>query len=272
MKRYTARLRLLDSQLSVAQVKAVIESELLRAPITFKLGAVALTEGNVALVEIASGEKQADLARRLKALESKTSAWLECVGWGWVVSGAAIKNVSEAPSGEHDPYNSAPAQTENAKEYTLDAKRFVAKQFVRLVSVVGFVAALVLFVLGALNIFSFNCIMLAAWPTLFFTNALSIFWTFPWASRVRCDQEGVEVKYLLGSSSKRWAWADIEELDMMTLAFNRAHVIRSKKISLKFSIEDFNEQPALIKTLLDRASLYFVEGSFVGTYKRFDAE
>jgi len=271
MRRYTARLRTL-APLGEAQIKAAIEGELLRAPITFKLGAVALTEGNVALVEIASGEKRADLARRLKALESKTSTQLECVGWGWVVSGAAIKSAAEAPSGEHDPYISALAQTENAREYTLDARRFVGKQFVRLVSVVGFVAALVLFVLRALDTLSFNCIMLAAWPAMFFTNALSIFWTFPWASRVRCDQESIEVKYLLGSSSKRWAWADIKELDMMTLASNRAHVIRSKKISLKFSIEDFNEQPTLIKTILDRASLHFVAGSFVGTYKCFDAE
>jgi hypothetical protein len=91
MKRYTARIRLLDSQLNTAQIKTAVERELLRAPITFRLGAIAPAEGDIVLVEIASGEKRADLARRLTGLESKYPMQLESVGWGWPVSGAAIE-------------------------------------------------------------------------------------------------------------------------------------------------------------------------------------
>jgi hypothetical protein len=284
MKRYTARLRLLDSQLNTAQIKAAVETELLRAPITFKVGAVALTEGNVALVEIASGEKRPALARRLKGLESKYPLQLECVGWGWPVSGAAIKSAGEAPSGEHDPCTTMQAQVEDTREYALaNTRQFVAKQAIKLILLIGFVAIPVLAALGVLNGVSamgilngVNCIMAAMYPALFFSGAFSILWTFPtWASCIRCDPTGIEVRYLLRSSPRRWTWAEIEELGMTTLAFNRAHIIRSRKISLKFSIEDFNEQPTLIKTILERASLNFVEGSIGAvsyTYKRFDAE
>jgi hypothetical protein len=277
MKRYTARLRLLDNQLNTSQIKAAIESELLRAPITFKVGTVALTEDNVALVEIASGEKRPGLARRLKGLESKYPLQLECVGWGWPVSGTAIKSAAGAPSGEHDPYISALAQMEDAREYALNIRQFATRQIVRLALVAGFVAVLTLSALNRLGRASVNCILAVMYPALLFSGALSIFLTFPtWASRIRCDQEGIEVKSLLRPYSKRWAWTEIEELDMLwPAASSRTYVIRSKKNSLRVSIEGFSQEATLIKTILERASLNFVEGSIGAvsyTYKRFDAE
>jgi len=151
MKRYTARLRLLDSQLNAAQIKAAVESGLLRAPITFKVGAIAPAEGDVVLVEIASDVKRADLVRLLKGAESTRRLQLECVGWGWLITSAAAKSTLGMPATENDPYASVQTQAEDIKEYAGNIRRLAIRQAVGCVFLLGFVAVPVMFILNMLE-------------------------------------------------------------------------------------------------------------------------
>jgi hypothetical protein len=169
------------------------------------------------------------------------------------------------------------AQVEDTREYTLNVRRFATWQIARFALVIGFVAILMLSAQNGLGRTLSNCLVAVLYPALLFSGAFSILWTFPtWASRIRCDPTGIEVKYVLRPSPRQWAWDEIEELSMLwPAASGRVYVIRSKKNSLKVSIENFSQEATLIKTILERASLHFVEGSIGAvsyTYKRFDAE
>jgi hypothetical protein len=100
----------------------------------------------------------------------------------------------------------------------------------------------------------------------------------PWtllahASRIRCDPTGIEIKYWLRSSPRRHAWTEIEGLEIGAGTSDHVYTIRSGKAAVRFSTAKLNEESTLIKTILERASLHFVEG-IVGrtTYRRFDAE
>jgi hypothetical protein len=274
MKRYTARLRLLDSQLNAAQIKAAVESELLRAPITFKVGAIAPAEGDTVLVEIASDAKRADLARMLKGVESTRRLQLECVGWGWLVTGAISKSTPRVPATEYDPYAYAQTQAEDTKEYVCNIRRLVIRQAIGCVFLLWFVAIPVMFILNMLERRFLDVVMIVIYMGLLFSGASFNPWTLlAYASRIRCDQVGIEVKFWLRPSSRRHAWTEIEGLEIGAGASDHVYTIRSGKGFLRFSTEKLNEEPTLIKTILERASLHFVEG-IVGraTYRRFDAE
>jgi hypothetical protein len=261
MKRYTARLRLLDSQLNTAQIKTAVESELLRAPITFKVGAIAPAEGDIVLVEIASDAKRADLARMLKGIESTRRLQLECVGWGWLITDTTIQEMTRSPGREYDPYAAVQAQTEDVKEYTYNIRSVLIEAIPGTVYWIGWMILVgILYrqslvfvigesILGGLLLYVFRVgRFLASTP------------------RLRCDQNGIEIKYLLRRSPRRQTWAEIWGLDSPYI--RDTCTVRSGTSS-KFSTKGLNEMPTLIKTIVKRASLNFVEGA---TYRRFDAE
>jgi hypothetical protein len=273
MKRYTTRLRLLDRQLNAAQIKAAVESELLRAPITFRVGAIAPAEGDTVLVEIASDAKRADLARMLKGVESTRRLQLECVGWGWLITGATAKNTLGMAT-EYDPYASVQTQAEDTKEYACNIRRLAIRQAVGCVFLLWFVAIPVMFILNVLERRFLDAVMIVIYMGLLFSGASFNPWTLlAYASRIRCDQVGIEVKFWLRPSPRRHAWTEIEGLEIGAGASDHVYTIRSGQGFLRFSTEKLNEEPTLIKTILERASLHFVEG-IVGraTYRRFDAE
>ena len=261
MKRYTARLRLLDSQWSAAEIKTIIESELLHAPITFKVGGIAPVEGDIVLVEIASDATRADLARILQKVESTRRLRLESMGWGWLVTDTTIHEMTRLPGREYDPYATAQAQTESAKVYTYNTKPILIEAIPGTIYWIGWmilvgisyrrslVFTIGLSILGGLLLYAFRV-------GRFLVSA----------PHLRCDQNGLEIKYRLRRSSHRQTWAEIWGLD--TPYVSDMCTLQSSTSS-KFSTKGLNEMPTLVKTIVERASLNFVEGA---TYRRFDAE
>jgi len=261
MKRYTARLRLLESQLSAAQIKAAIESELLRAPITFKVGAITPAEGDGVLVEIASDAKRADLARILQKVESTRHLQLECVGWGWLVTDTTIQEMTRSPGRDYDPYATAQAQTEDVKEYAYNVRSVLIEAIPGTIYWIGWMILVGMYYRQSL-VFTIGLSMLGG-LLLYIFRVGRFFVSTP---RLRCDQHGLEIKYRLRRSPNHRAWAEIWGLD--TPYIGDACTIRSSTSS-KFSTKGLNETPTLIKTIVERASLNFVESA---TYRRFDAE
>jgi hypothetical protein len=261
MKRYTARLRLLDSQLNAAQIKAAVESELLRAPITFKVGAIAPAEGDTVRVEIASDAKRADLARMLKGVESTRHLQIECVGWGWLITDTTIQEMTRSPGREYDPYAAVQAQTEDVKEYTYSIRSVLIEAIPGTVYWIGWMVLVVILYRQSL-VFVIGVSILGGLLSLVFTIGRFLVST----PRLRCDQNGIEIKYRLRRSPNRQTWAEIWGLD--TPYIRDTCTVRSGTSS-KFPTTGLNERPTLIKTIVERASLNFVEGA---AYRRFDAE
>jgi hypothetical protein len=261
MKRYTARLRLLDRQLSTAQIKTAIENGLLRAPITFKVGAIAPAEGDIVLVEIASDAKRADLARILQKVESTHHLQFEYVGWGWLVTDTTIQEMTRLPGREYDPYATAQAQTEDAKEYTYNIRPVLIEAIPGTVYWVGWMILVGILYRQSL-VFVIGLPILGGLLLFVFRIGRALIS----APRLQCDQNGIEIKYRLRRSPRRQTWAEIWGLD--TPYISDMCTIQSVT-SLKFPTKGLNEMPTLIKTIVERASLNFVEGA---TYRRFDAE
>ncbi len=261
MKRYTARLRLLDGQLNASQIKTAVETVLLRAPITFRLGTIAPAEGSAALVEIASDVKRADLARMLKGIESTCHLQLECVGWGWLVTDTTIKDMIRSPGREYDPYATVQAQTEDVKEYTYCIRSVLIEEIPGTVYWIGWMILVGIFYRQPL-VFVIGGSILGGLLLYVFRVGRFLVST----PRLRCDQNGIEVKYRLRRSPHRQTWAEIWGLD--TPYIRDTCTVRSGTSS-KFPTKGLNEMPTLIKTIVERASLNFVEGA---TYRRFDAE
>jgi len=261
MKRYTARLRLLDSQLSAAQVKTIIESELLRAPITFKVGAIAPAEGDIVLVEIASDAERADLARILQKIESTRRLQLECVGWGWLITDTTIQEMTRLPGREYDPYAAVQAQTEDAKEYTYSIRSVLIEAIPGTIYWTGWMILVGMSYRQSL-VFTIGLSTLGGLLLYVFRVGRFLVST----PRLRCDQNGIEIKYRLRRSPNHQAWAEIWGVDVPYIG--DTCTVRSST-SLKFSTKGLNEMPTLIKTIVERASLHFIESA---TYRRFDAE
>lgn len=107
------------------------------------------------------------------------------------------------------------------------------------------------------------------WLLLAFFEAPIAVWKHSY--RIRCDQDGIEVDYLLHVHPGRMEWAEIKQLDIS----GARCVLRSQSSTLSFSapqargIKDF---PTLIRTIIDRSGLQFVGANIrSATYKTFDA-
>jgi hypothetical protein len=272
MKRYTAQILILDEQLVTAQLKTAIENELLRAPLTFRWGAVTEAGSGVVWIEIASDAKHMDIVRILREVESKYPVRLESVGWGWLVTEATVKDLSKAYPIEADPHAFQKAQTDETRIYTYSARWLLEgvmtlPQAAPRAIVVNtlFIAAIILGILYHPKFLVLILVAICYVPLQFiFLNARQFLIS---AHHILCDQRGIEVKYRFRRFAQRRSWTEIREIDLGT-DLDETCWIRSANDSLKFSIKGLKDRPTFIKTITERASLRFVE---VGVYKRFDA-
>jgi len=222
------------------------------------------------LAEIASDVQRADLFRVLKSVESIRGMQVESIHWGWQVTRAAGK----PGDWDADPYASTQAQTEEAKEYIGKTKWIAVRQGIGCVLLLALVVGIVLILLNLLERRYGSFIILALYWGWILSRAslnLRVLWTY--VSRIRCDQDGIQIKYWLRPTPRRKAWSEIQIMEIGTLGLPRACTLRTGGDSLSFLLENLSERSKLIKTIMERASLHFVENAFGRiTYKRFDAD
>lgn len=86
-----------------------------------------------------------------------------------------------------------------------------------------------------------------------------------------CDQEGLEIKHWLKRTPARLTWAQISGLDVFSSRWNIHWNGHSHRLLAGEGFE-LSEGPALAKTIIQRASLHFVEVNMaLVIYRRFDA-
>ncbi len=141
-------------------------------------------------------------------------------------------------------------------------RRLAIRQTVGCFFLLWFVAVPVMLILNMLERRFLNVAMMVIYMGLLLSGASFNPWTLlAYASRIRCDQAGIEIKYWLRPSPRRHAWTEIEGLEVGASALDHVYTIRSGKGALRFSTVKLNEESTLIKTILERASLHFVEGT-----------
>jgi hypothetical protein len=198
---------------------------------------------------------------------------LESVGWGWLVTEATTADLSEASSLEADPYASQKAQADDTQEYTcstrwtLNSVMTFPQTVIRAIVVnTLIVAALVLGILYDPRYLVLILVALCYGPLQFvFINTRQFFIS---VHHVLCDRNGIQVKYRFRRLAGRQSWTEIREMELRD-DLDETCLIRSDGNSLQFSSKGLKEKPIFVKTIVERASLHFVQ---VGDYKRSDAQ
>ena len=261
MKRYTLLFQAGEA-VTTEQVKAAVEDALMRLHpgITSRIGQAARIDPQTVSAEIASEGKKESLFPPLKRIESKLPVTLERIDWGWdsgespLVS-SLIRNPDLAP----DPLAKITAPAGPAV-FPSDEKMFWLRY-------TGFF--LLTLALGVSFYAKFFNDSSPVWDSLFL--GLYFIWLFSlngipldprWmARRIECGKDGLEVSYRFRRAPVRMRWADIRGMDFTYTAC----IIQGNSSAIKIAINEnsgFREKNVILKTIVERASLRFVEGRF----------
>ena len=274
-KNYTARISSLIPELDLEKIKIGTEEVLRRAESkpAFWLGAIARSDAHTLLLEIAAGIRKDGLAELLKSLETKLPIQVEQVGYGWLITGSPEQTTSQVSHLRHDPYAKAMPQNETRRVYVFNRnglKHFLSSLSIFLVLATLFIVASPRRTLSDDN-FIPSIISSLIWGVLFMGMVGGSVWPWSYTSHVVCDQEGLEIKYWLKRTPSHLSWTQISGLDVLSSQWN----IRGDRRSLRLQASKeygLSEGPTLAKTIIQRASLHFVESNMgVVLYKRFDA-
>jgi hypothetical protein len=280
MYRYTLKVSGPEGKLDERAIKAALDRRLLfgRRPVTFRFGKMRQVDSTL-LIELATELSREALLDLLRPLEGQLGIRLDSVGWGWIVSDVASADAQTLQAGDpsRDPYASAQPQQVAEQVYT-----YGVSQALRLaISLPPGLFLLIIVLFGILLdtpvrdfVRTKSYVWFLFWIPLSLVMTVLQFQLSPlvFTSYVRCDLEGIEIKYWFRRPI-RVLWTDVTELDT---TFELASV-RSPERVLKFPAgQGFgsNQTPMVIKTIAGRSSLHYI--GFVpargAVYKCYDAE
>jgi hypothetical protein len=271
MKRYTLRFKATGS-VADDDLRTAVEDVLLHLHpgIIFRMGQAGRIDPQNVSVEIASEGKKEALFPPLKRIESKLPVTLVRIDWGWDSGESSlISSLIQNPDFSPDPLSNV-AVSSGSEVFPSDGKMFWLRHFVFL---------LLTLALGISFYYKFFDASSPVWDALFL--AIYIIWLFslngiqlnPWllAKKIECGEAGLQVSYWFRRRPVRLRWADIWGMDFA----HTACIIRSSPSSIKFAIQEnsgFKKKNIILKTIMERASLRFVEGRFWRPfYRRADA-
>ncbi len=282
MKNYTLTIRTAQKDDDPSQVKSRIGDCLLyvHPVITFRLGQASALTDDIFQIEVASDAKKKSLLEALQSLESKLSFRVIKVEWGWLISESRPTETDRskmAPPDRVDSYASAHAQRVSAHTYQLK-KPSLTKFIFLLISLTLGLAFFILLItilffrdllFGAPVIFSPSILVLALVNILNLVGLFTGIAPFPpwYVTRVACDQDGITIQYWVRPRPVSLPWKAIDGL-RLSGAFL---ILQSGKKNINVVTgkdDELFDQPILVKTIIQRARLHFVE---YGVYKRVDA-
>jgi len=273
MKRYTLKFTLQDSTLSSDELREAVEEVLLRLHprITYKIRQVKAGGSGQMMAEIAVDGKRDLLESAFRAQEWKVPVRLESMGWGWMTNdGSKISTEPGSSLFELDPL-AAVRPMEGNGEFQLNKKPGRLRYMIMIISTMGMV-----FLLIANGVHSHSLILQIAYIIgfsvwLFSLNEMPLD-VRVYAEKVIFTNEGLAVKYWLRKQPARLAWEEIwglEYTEPVCVVFKsggKNRVLLSERFGCK-------EQKVVLKTIVERAGLYFVEGNFRNLlYRRYDSK
>jgi hypothetical protein len=282
VKNYTAQIKATDDTLNIDRIKNEVERVLLRAHphLTYKLGSVSSPNRGVFLVEIATDAKKQYLADVLKGVDSSTPFLLQQVGWGWLVSPLTYpEDLQKVGYFGKDPLKIEKSQPEATKVYMVRRKSLVKilALFLLFLSIILFFA--IGFYLYSFNKQTFYDRYYLAFTALAYLGIILVMSgspVFPWMYplRIQCDPMGIEIKSIFRLTSRRLDWKEISGLELYPPNRYIIQMNNHKRIIRFIDRHSLGSdyEMMLVKTIIERASLNFVEVN-VGkvVYRKFDA-
>lgn len=262
MKRYTLQFQPLYSSITTVDFREEVEQVLLRLHprITYKMGKVFQdVDGNL-LAEFAA-DGQRDLLTQ--AIESRTWSLpvrFLSLRWGWSIENedAALQISSVTPLDANPVAGIQPL--EGMAEYHLSKWH----TFGRYIALIGFTIVMVLLLIANAihtNYPVLEWVYVVGFAVWMFTLNETPFDYRVYARSIHLQQAGLEVEYWLGRAPQHLDWASISGMDysnpvcMLIGQDKRMRFLLSERFGCK-------EKPVVLKTIVARAGLSYVEGNF----------
>ena len=272
MKRYTLKFQPIDSSFSPDDLRNDVEKVLLRLHprITYKLGQVFQGVDGKLLAEIAMDGKRELLEEELKSNVWKLPMRFESLGWGWMVENEDATLLASATSSiDVDPLEGV-EPFEGVAEFPI-SKWHLRRRYITLM--VSTLVMILIFIANAIYTHSplLEGIYLVSFGIFLFSLNDTPLDFRVYAEKIGIKQQKLEVSYWMLKEPVNLKWDKIWGLDyvipvcMVYSEGGKTRFLLSERFGCK-------EKPIVMKTIVKRANLNFVEGNFRKViYRRYDA-
>lgn len=271
MKRYSLTFRTTEKSVPSDDLRNAVDDVLLRMhpKYTYRLGRCTASESGRLVVEIESEAKKENLSERFRKIEQTLPVVLESVAWGWAEDGGPELESSRGPlDWGKDPLariEPLPLPTAFLPTNQRLVFRFILFAILTLTLILSF---LVRFVLG--RILLMEMVWVAFYAVWLFTLPEIPFDLRPLLEKIECAPDELVLSFLFPSRTVRLPWESIREL---TAGFSGC-TLRGEGKPVRFFLRGkggFREKNVILKTIVHRTSLRFVENNLVrSVYRRND--
>ena len=238
---------------------------------TYTIGRVTSPEPQIILAEIATDVKRELAISHLKGIEEELPVVMESIGWGWIASTASVKlPATTSPDLNRDPL--VLMEAPNGPETFLLSKKVFWFRYLFWLSL----TVILIFLLIGGGYFSHPSPVLAGIYLIVF-----LLWLYSmgevsfdirlYGEKIACGPIGLDVTYWFRRKAVRLLWKEIKEMEYT----NSVCVINCQEGPVRFLISERSgckEKMVILKTIVQRASLNYVEGDFrKSVYKRYEA-
>jgi hypothetical protein len=271
MKRYSLTFRTTEKSAPSDELRNAVDDVLLRMhpKYSYRLGRWAASESGRLSVEIESEANKESLSERLRKIEQTLPVVLESVAWGWAEDGGPESEASPGPlDWGKDPLariDPLPLPTAFLPTNQHLVYRFILFAVLTLTLILSFP---VRFVLG--RILLMELVWVGFYAVWLFTLPEIPFDMRPLLEKIECAPEELVLSFLFPRRTVRLPWESIREL---TAGFSGC-TLRGEGKPVRFFLQrkgGFREKDVILKTIVQRASLRFVEGNpLQSVYRRSD--
>lgn len=272
MKRYTLQFQPLDSSITVVNFREEVEQVLLRLHprITYKMGKVFQgVDGNL-LAEFAADGKRELLVEAFENRKWSLPVRFESLSWGWTIENeddalliSVVTPLDANPLAGIKPL-------EGKAEFRLSKWHTIG----RYIALIGFTILMVLLLIAnAVHTYSpvLEWVYIIGFAIWLFSLNDTPFDYRVYARSIHLQQAGLDVEYWLGSAPRHLDWASISGMDYS----NPVCMLIGQEKKMRFLLSErfgCKEKSVVLKTIVARAGLSYVEGNFQGlTYRKPEA-
>jgi hypothetical protein len=260
LKRYTLKFQSNYPSISIDDLRGEVEQQLFRLHprITYKMGQALMGEDGKLLVQFASDGKRHLLDEAFKTVKWIQPVQLECINWGWVVETKDAPSLSTANRAvDSDPLADV-LPLEGMGEYGLGKRRLYGRYLALIISTLVLMAVLIGNIL-----YPRSPVFMALYAIVFAAFMFSLSDTpvdiRVYGEKISLRLDGLEVRYWLHTRPRFHEWANIWGVNY---ANNVCEVLSDNGKQRFLLSERFGcqEQDLVLKTIITRAGLRFVEG------------
>ncbi len=272
MKRYTVIFQPTGSPVSLAELKEEVGNVLLRLHprITYKMGEVYQSLEGKLLAEFAVDGKRQLLEQAFLQRVWALPVRYEGLSWGWLIDNEDATIITVAnKSIEIDPLK-AIAPLESEGEFVLGKRRSRGRYVALIISTLVLLGILI-----ACTLYTKTPWIMLSYA-IFFAIFMFVLSDTPldirvYGEKIAIRPDGLEVKFWLQSRPQFLEWAKIWGIDY----FSPVCTVLSAGGKMRFLLSEgfgCKEQNLLLKTIIARADLRYVEGNFMKlSYRKPDA-